>query len=54
MSQDEFFKELLNKVARSKEGIEKAVKEKNLANLMEELEVFKRIEKMCKSLMNKG
>jgi molecular chaperone DnaK len=54
MGKDEFFRELLGKVDRSRENLEKAIKEKNLESLIEELEVFKRIYKMCKSLSSKG
>ncbi len=54
LEKDDFFNDVLGKIDRSQNNIEKAIKEKNLAELVEELEVFKRIHKMCKSLLNKG
>ncbi len=54
LEKDEFFKELNVKINRSKDNIEKAIKDKDLASLIEESEVFQRIYKMCKSLINKG
>ncbi|MGC9043337.1 MAG: molecular chaperone DnaK [Myxococcota bacterium] len=54
LEKDEFLKEILTKIKRSKENIEKAISEKNLEQLLSESEVFKRIHKMCKSLLNKG
>lgn len=54
LAKDEFLKEILSKVEKSKNNIERAIKEKNLEELLSESEVFKRIYKMCKSLLNKG
>ncbi|MCX7943633.1 MAG: molecular chaperone DnaK [Deltaproteobacteria bacterium] len=51
---DEFFKELTLKIDRSKREIEKAIKEKDLAGLVNEIEIFGRVHKMCKSLLKKG
>ncbi|MCX7958352.1 MAG: Hsp70 family protein, partial [Deltaproteobacteria bacterium] len=54
LEKDEFLSELTAKIERSRNNIEKAIKEKNLQELIEESEVFKRIYKMCKSLLEKG
>ncbi len=51
---DDFSKEIFAKIERSREMVEKAIKEKDYSALLEESEVLSRMLKMCKTLLNKG